>query len=446
MLGALAGAALGILLANLLGRLLRVALGAEAGFGIRLPVVLASIALGRAPPLAALPAVRRAARLPLGEALRASGSAVGGQGRLDALLRRVRAPRSAQIGLRGLGRRKRRSLATVVQIGLAVATLLAMSRSAPAWPTTRGHFDDYHFDVWIQSVASEPFGAGAGALIRSTDGVGRRRPGCTTGSLDGHDVQAFGLPAGPLIDTRMTDGRWYRRRRGAPRRRSPCSAPAIARTTGARVGDRVRVSTANGPVTLRVIGITGFQAGNGEAVFMPLTTLQRALGAPGSSTATGSRTTRADHGLIDRATTRLEDGLGRPRHPGRLARHLRRERADRRRQLGTDHDDHGARPADRRDQHGRAGQRDHDGRARAHARDRHAAQRRRPRPRRPPHLRHRGPGIALAGWLLGVPLGYAFAHAIVGRPATPSTRLRVRVPRRLRWSLALAGTVLLACW
>ena len=41
------------------------------------------------PPLAALPAVRRATRLPLSEALSAVGSATGGQGRLDALLRRV---------------------------------------------------------------------------------------------------------------------------------------------------------------------------------------------------------------------------------------------------------------------------------------------------------------------------------------------------------------------
>ncbi|MFA9271660.1 MAG: FtsX-like permease family protein, partial [Baekduiaceae bacterium] len=56
------------------------------------------------PPLAATPAIRRASRLPVREALDASGSALGGQGRLDALLRRVRfLPRSSQIGLRGGG-------------------------------------------------------------------------------------------------------------------------------------------------------------------------------------------------------------------------------------------------------------------------------------------------------------------------------------------------------
>ena len=128
-LAAVAGAALGILLANaLVGLFASQFFGVDTGFGVSLPIVVASVVLGLVgPPLAALPAIRRAVRLPLNEALQASGSAVGGQGRLDAALRHVRfLPRSAQIGLRGLGRRKRRSLATAVQISMAVATLLAL--------------------------------------------------------------------------------------------------------------------------------------------------------------------------------------------------------------------------------------------------------------------------------------------------------------------------------
>ena len=70
-----------------------------------------------APPLAALPAIRRALRVDLREALEAHGSAVGGQGVTDRALRRfVLLPRSAQIGLRNLGRRKRRSAATAASI------------------------------------------------------------------------------------------------------------------------------------------------------------------------------------------------------------------------------------------------------------------------------------------------------------------------------------------
>ena len=91
-------------------------------------MLLASIALGViGPALAALPAVRRAARLPLAETLQAAGSASGPEGRMEQLLRRVRLlPRTAQIGLRDVARRRRRGISTVLQVGLAVATLLGV--------------------------------------------------------------------------------------------------------------------------------------------------------------------------------------------------------------------------------------------------------------------------------------------------------------------------------
>lgn len=127
-LGAIAGAGLGILLAWALTTYFASSLySISASFSVDLAVVIASIAVGViGPPLAALPAVRRAARLPLAETLQASGSATGPEGWFDGLLRRPRfLPRNVQIGLRGVARRRRRSIATVLQVALAVATLLA---------------------------------------------------------------------------------------------------------------------------------------------------------------------------------------------------------------------------------------------------------------------------------------------------------------------------------
>jgi hypothetical protein len=141
--------------------------------------------------------------------LQASGSAVGGQGRLDAALRRVRfLPRGAQIGLRGLGRRKRRCLATVLQISVAVATLLAMlSLGTGLAETGRAHFADDHFDVWIQAVASKPLGSDAGRLIASTEGVREVQPWVQNNvRLEGRDAQAWGLPADALINPASTAG------------------------------------------------------------------------------------------------------------------------------------------------------------------------------------------------------------------------------------------------
>ena len=106
-----------------------------------------------------MPAIRRASRLPVAEALQATGSAVGGQGRLDALLRRVTfLPRSAQIGLRGVARRKRRTLATALQVALSVGALLALlALGTSVGNSTREYFDDWHFDVFTGTVATRPF-------------------------------------------------------------------------------------------------------------------------------------------------------------------------------------------------------------------------------------------------------------------------------------------------
>ena len=313
-LGAVAGAVLGIVFANLLvGFFADLGFGITARWGISMPIVIASVIVGLiAPPLAALPAVRRAARLPLAEALHASGSAVGGQGRLDALLRRFTAlPRAAQIGLRGVGRRKRRSLATMLQVGLAVGTLLALlSLGAGVGKTTRQWYDQNHFDIWAQAVASKPFNADAQRLVRSTQGVAQVQAGMTNAvRVKGKDVSAWGLQAQPLMSTDVRSGRWYTSAEVAARARVAVLGRTIASTAGKQVGDSITLQTANGPVTLRVIGISGNQANNGSVVFMPVTTLQAALGSPDAVNSFWITTTSQNHGFIDGTTTRVEDAL-----------------------------------------------------------------------------------------------------------------------------------------
>ena len=313
-LGAVVGAALGVVFANLLvGFFADLGFGITARWGISVPIVIASVIVGLiAPPLAALPAVRRAARLPLAEALHASGSTVGGQGRLDALFRRFTVlPRAAQIGLRGAGRRKRRSLATMLQVGLAVGTLLALlSLGAGIGQTTRQWYDQNHFDVWVQAVASKPFNAGAQRLVSSTQGVSRVQAGMTNlVRVNGKDVSALGMQAQPMMSTDMRSGRWYTSGEVAARARVAVLGRTIANTAGKQVGDSITLQTANGPVTLQVIGISGNQASNGSVVFMPVTTLQAALGSPDSFNSLWITTTSQNHGFIDRTTTRVEDAL-----------------------------------------------------------------------------------------------------------------------------------------
>ena len=313
-LGAVIGAALGVLLAYGLVKLFAsMFFGVDAGFAVALPVVIASVLVGIVgPPLATLPAVRRATRLPLGEALSAVGSAVGGQGRLDSLLRRVRGvPRSVQIGLRGLGRRKRRTGATVIQVSFAVATLLALlSVGAGVAKITGGWFDDNHFDTWLQPVSSKPFERGEARLIDSTPGVRAAQPWLSnTVRVAGQDAPAWGLPATPLMNTRMAEGRWYSASEAVAGADVTVLGKTIAKTLGAGVGDTIRVSTSGGAKTLRVIGVSANQANNGGVIFLPTATLQTALGTPGLINNYWIATTSGDHGAIDRTTTALEDRL-----------------------------------------------------------------------------------------------------------------------------------------
>jgi putative ABC transport system permease protein len=313
-LGAVLGTALGVLLAYGLVRLFAdMFFGVDAGFAVSAPIVVVSLVLGLiGPPLAALPAIRRASRLPLNEALYASGSAVGGQGRLDALLRRVHGvPRSVQIGLRGIGRRKRRTMATVAQVSLAVATLLALlSVGAGVAKITGGWFDDNRFDTWVSTVSSKPLGPDEAQAIRSTPGVRDAQPWLVnTVRIAGQNADAWGLPADPMMNTRMSEGRWYSATEAGDGARVAVLGRTIAKTAGADVGDTIRLGTSGGPVVLRVIGLSGNQANNGGTVFVPTSTLQAALGTPGLINQYWVAMTSKDHGLIDRTTTALEDRL-----------------------------------------------------------------------------------------------------------------------------------------
>src|SRR5271165_6223165 len=179
-LGALAGALLGILLSWALTSYFASSLFAiSAPFGVDVPVLVASIVLGVfGPALAALPAVRRAARLPLAETLQAAGSATGPESRLDRLLRRARfLPRTAQIGLRGVARRRRRSIATILQVALAVATLLAfLSLARSVSNTVNQSWNSYGFNIEAGSSLGQTLPPGAGTLIASVPGVAHVQP------------------------------------------------------------------------------------------------------------------------------------------------------------------------------------------------------------------------------------------------------------------------------
>jgi putative ABC transport system permease protein len=310
-LGALVGAVLGILLSWALTSYFASSLYAiSAPFSVDLPVLVASIALGViGPPLAAMPAVRRAARLPLAETLQATGSATGPQGSLDRLLRRAGfLPRTAQIGLRGVARRRRRSITTAGQVALAVATLLAfLSLTTSVGNTVNQSWNSYRMNIEANSVAGHALPPSTQALIASTPGVAHVQPQLTNSiKLGRQDGYVWALPNNPMYSFHRISGRLLTPAHQSSHARVAVVEQNIARASGTHLGQHVTVSTAAGPAQFTVVGIVSDQQMNGTVLYTPLTTMRSVLHIPGAVNKFWIQTTSGNHQLIDQTNTRLE--------------------------------------------------------------------------------------------------------------------------------------------
>jgi putative ABC transport system permease protein len=311
--GSVIGVVLGVVIANVIVRYFGESFFAiSPGFAVSVPVVVASIVLGLvAPPLAALPAIRRGARISVREGLEEVSALEGGQAVVDRALRRLSfLPRTAQIGIRSVTRRGRRSLTTVVQIGLAVGTLLAVLALVNSVTTTTNKvWNGANFDVSLNTVVGKQLDAKAVRVINTTPGVAGTQPTLLNGlKFKGKDAYVNGFAQQPLFKQDMVAGRWYTPAEARSGAHVAVIAKNLARTTGTHVGDTVTLKTASGPASFRVIGTTSSQWNNGLSFYVPLTTLKAILH---TNTVNGYfvQTASRDHAAIDRTTTRLEDRL-----------------------------------------------------------------------------------------------------------------------------------------
>ena len=316
MLGAIAavaGLALGIAISNLAaGYFGREFWAVDVRFGVDAGVIAASVLVGLlGPTIAALPAIRRGVRTDLPRALESTGATVGGRGRLDRALQRARfLPRTMQLGLRGVGRGKRRSLATALIVALAVGNLLAvLGLAAAATETTRSSWDDHIEDIRIWTAGSAAFDRRAERAIRSTPGVEEIQPALVTDvELAGEQGVVWGVRRRPLFRHRVSAGRWFTAAEERARDRVLVIERNLARATGTQVGDRVALSTAGGAARFRVIGVADNQQEDGTALFAPLASVRALLREPGATTY-WVKTSSPAPALVDRTTTSLEDRL-----------------------------------------------------------------------------------------------------------------------------------------
>jgi putative ABC transport system permease protein len=197
----------------------------------------------------------------------------------------------------------------MLMVALAVGNLLAiLGLAAAISQTTHAEWRDHGEDVKLFSQG-RPFDSLAAGLIRDTPGVAAIEPMFVVDAkLAGKAGFIWAVRSATMFRFRIADGRWYTPAEERARAHVAVVERNIARVTGTRVGDRVRVETATGPITFRVIGVATNQQENGTALFVPLTTMRGILGNARSNDY-WIRTTSHDHALVDRTTTQLEDTL-----------------------------------------------------------------------------------------------------------------------------------------
>lgn len=316
--GTALGIALGIPFANLtLGFIADRFFGAEVEWGVPASSVAASIVVGLgATMLAALPALRRAARTSVRSGidaeLRGSRNDV-----VDRALRRVPLPRTAQLGLRNVTRRRTRSLTTTLQITLALGISIGfLGLGVTVADVTADTWDTLKWDIVVSQRSTYPLDERAAEVIESTDGIAAAAPVLVnTMEVDGTQYEAFGLAAGTrLIEPDLAAGRWLEPADDDGRRKVVVIGRALAEVAGLDVGDTMRAKTAEGPVELEVVGIDRRLVNDATGIYLPLRTFQERLGRTDTNVYWIVADDQHEAGIEALATT-LEDRLAAAGYP-----------------------------------------------------------------------------------------------------------------------------------
>jgi putative ABC transport system permease protein len=314
--GVVAGVPIGIALAHLIASFVTSSvLGVPGRFAVSIPVIAFSVAFAVLLTVgASAPALRRALRIPVREALQNQGAAVTfGLSPLDRLLLHTRfLPRTIRFGARNLLRKKQRTAATMLQIALAVATALGFLNMATSFG--RSLDEDFSRLAWDASMfapAGAPrLDATAREIVAKTTGVQRVEPILlNTIEYAGETYHAFGMADTELYLPDLRDGRWYDTEEAMRGAAVVVIGPNAARENGLDVGDTVTVTTTGGEMDLQIIGIDGSQQDNGRAFYVPLHWLQTATGWGDDANLLWLSMDHRATSDIDRTTNAVEDAL-----------------------------------------------------------------------------------------------------------------------------------------
>ena len=322
--GSVAGTAIGIVVAYLLTRHLAAQLfSVPTGFAISAPVVAASLLAGPVlAMLASLPGLRRAVRRPVADVLDNRSLLDYGTGRLDRILARTRLLSGpTRMGVRNTLRRKRRTVATIAQVTIAVGLAIALfGLGETVASATAAIHNAQRFQIEADSGnGAAPFDARAVSVAAATPGVTRVEP-LIEGNvqLQGQQYSVFGLQPNTAYRYKLAFGRWFTTADTATAASVVVLGPEVARAVGAHIGQRLSVLTSAGPAQVQVVGIDSQLLNTGTSIFFPLAQLQRLTDSAGTADALWLTTATTNHQFVDRVTAAVQTRLGQAGYPATM--------------------------------------------------------------------------------------------------------------------------------
>ncbi|UCG69697.1 MAG: FtsX-like permease family protein [Thermoplasmata archaeon] len=293
--------------------------GIIPGFSVYLPVVFTSILVGCGITLlATLPALIKVLRMTAREGMENHGIATNyGTSKFDLALMKIKGlPRSAQMGLRNMARKKGRSVSTVLQITLAVGMFLAIiSIGYSIQAAVSQEFDNFTSDI-ISTGATEggrPLYEDLQYVLEDIDGVKTAEPIVTAEVvINEQNLGVFGYTSGTVcydVESTMYKGRWYSLDEEQNNASVIVLTKSFTELENIEVGEIVEVEMATGTFSFEVIGIASTIMNNGMSCFIPISTLQDKLMMGDVVTGFAIVTESKSHDLIDRVATDIEDSM-----------------------------------------------------------------------------------------------------------------------------------------
>ena len=268
--------------------------------------------------LATLPSLIFALRITVREGMEGSGiTSSYGNSYMDRLLMRTGwLPRSTQMGLRNVSRKKGRSISTILLVSIAVGILLGvLSLGFSMGATIEKEFDNFTFDIMVtgQPEAGKPLTEDVQYFLEDLDGVTIADPFTYTQvQFKEYGLTVFGYTYNTIsynIDETVNHGRWFNADEQESNATVIIISKSIAKEEDISIGDKLQMLTATGPYEFEVIGLHNSQMNHGMAAFMPITTVQDILKWNNTVSGFSVKTDSSDHGVIDSVSTNIEDEL-----------------------------------------------------------------------------------------------------------------------------------------